>query len=275
MNIRKKTRSLTFLGVIIAIQLVMTFMHIGFIKLPFLNATILHIPVIIGAIFLGPVGGSILGLVFGILSVIMSTIEPNITSFVFSPFYSVDGNSGNMWSLVVAILPRIMIGITSYYTYYFINNFEKNKVFSYSILGVIIFVISYYAYQLGGMLNMGPIVACIIAAVVLILIVYGVYRIKSKIGSNKWFPYVAAGVVGSATNTILVMSFIYIFFGNTGAYAEVTQNGIGAIFTAIGAVVLTNGIPEAIAAALIVSSVGRALRKAFKSDFMIKKVEER
>lgn len=274
MNIRKKTRSLTFLGVIIAIQLVMTFMHIGFIKLPFLSATILHIPVIIGAIFLGPVGGGILGLVFGILSVIMSTIEPGITSFVFSPFYSVDGNSGNMWSLVVAILPRIMIGITSYYTYYFISSFEKNKAFSYSILGIMVFVITYYSYQLGGMLNMGNVVSYIVAGIVFILIVFGIYKIKTKLSSNKWFPYAAAGVVGSATNTILVMSFIYIFFGDTGAYAEISQNGIGAIFTAIGAVVLTNGIPEAIAAALIVSSVGRALRKAFKSDFMLSGTKE-
>ena len=274
MNIRKKTRSLTFLGVIIAIQLVMTFMHIGFIKLPFLSATILHIPVIIGAIFLGPIGGGILGLVFGILSVVMSTIEPGITSFVFSPFYSVDGNSGNMWSLVVAIVPRIMIGITSYYTYHFISNFEKNKVFSYSILGIMVFVISYYAYQLGGMIDMGTLVPYIAAGATFILIVYGAYKIRTKLSSNKWFPYAAAGVVGSATNTILVMSFIYIFFGNTGLYAEVSQNGIGAIFNAIGLVVLTNGIPEAIAAALIVSSVGRALRKAFKSDFMLNKKEE-
>ena len=80
MNIRRDTRSLTFLGVLIAIQLVLTFAHIGFIPLPFMKATILHIPVIIGAIFLGPVEGSILGLVFGGLSVVMNTIEPGVTS---------------------------------------------------------------------------------------------------------------------------------------------------------------------------------------------------
>ena len=210
MNIASKTKRLTFLGVIIALQMVMTFAHIGFIRLPFLNATILHIPVIIGAVLLGPIDGAILGLVFGLLSVTMATIEPNVTSFVFSPFYSLDGVSGNGFSLVVAIVPRVLIGITSYYTYKLISTRKNKKL--------------------------------------------------------RLLSYVAAGIVGSLTNTVFVMSFIYLFFGNTGAFAATMQQGISAVFWAIIAVVGTNGIPEAIASAIIVTAVCKVLSKVFISS---------
>ena len=43
---------------------------LGYIPLGFMNATIIHVPVIIGAILLGPKYGAFLGLVFGGTSVI-------------------------------------------------------------------------------------------------------------------------------------------------------------------------------------------------------------
>lgn len=208
MNIKRNTRSLTFLGVLIAIELVLTFAHIGFIPLPFMKATILHIPVIIGAIFLGPIEGSILGLVFGILSVVMNTIEPGVTSFVFSPFYTLGTTKGNVWSLVVALVPRVLVGITSYYTYQFMSKFDKTK----------------------------------------------------------WSAYIGAGIVGSLTNTVFVMSFIYLFFGQAEPYASNTAQGIGFVFKVIMGVVLTNGVPEAIVAAVLVSAIGKVLSKVFKTQ---------
>ena len=44
------------------------FTPFGYIPLGFMNATIIHVPVIIGAIILGPKYGGFLGLVFGITS---------------------------------------------------------------------------------------------------------------------------------------------------------------------------------------------------------------
>ena len=60
--------------------------------------------VIIAAFILGPLGGGILGFVFGLLSLIVMTIYPSATSFVFTPFYGI----GNGWSLVICFLPRIL-----------------------------------------------------------------------------------------------------------------------------------------------------------------------
>ena len=60
---------------------------LGYIPLGFTRATIIHIPVILGALVLGPKKGAFLGLIFGLTSLINNTMNPTVTSFVFSPFY--------------------------------------------------------------------------------------------------------------------------------------------------------------------------------------------
>ena len=134
MNTLRNTKSLALLGVLLAIELILTFTPLGLIPLGFMNATTLHIPVIIGAIFLGPIGGGILGASFGILSVITNTIRPNITSFVFSPFITISNTSGNFASLIIAIVPRILIGVVAYYVYKLVAS--KNKTIAYSLAAI-------------------------------------------------------------------------------------------------------------------------------------------
>lgn len=115
---RKKTREMTICAMFIALIIVMSFVPgLGYIPLGFMNATIIHIPVIIGAIVLGPKIGALLGFAFGLSSLIHNTLSPNLTSFVFSPFYSVGENSGNFCSIIVSIVPRVLIGIVAYYVY--------------------------------------------------------------------------------------------------------------------------------------------------------------
>ncbi len=105
-----------------AIMMVMAFTPLGYIPLPFMNATTMHIPVIIGACLLGPKTGALLGAIFGITSVVKATIQPNITSFVFTPFYSFSPQfHGGFESLVVAIAPRILIGLIAGYVFLFLK----------------------------------------------------------------------------------------------------------------------------------------------------------
>lgn len=138
MKTLKNTKALTLLSVLAAIEVILSsFTPLGFIPLGGINATTIHIPVIIGAIFLGPVAGGILGGVFGILSVITNTIRPNITSFVFSPFITISNTSGNFSSLLIAIVPRVMMGVIAYYTYKQVNKVLKNKTLAYSCAGIV------------------------------------------------------------------------------------------------------------------------------------------
>ena len=118
MKIEKRVLDMTLAAIFTAIIIMMAVVpFLGYITLGFMNATIIHVPVIIGAILLGPRYGAYFGLVFGMTSLIKATLTPNITSFVFSPFVSIGGYSGNMWSVVISLVPRILIGVAAYYVY--------------------------------------------------------------------------------------------------------------------------------------------------------------
>ena len=73
---------------------------LGYIPLGFTRATIIHIPVILGALVLGPKKGAFLGLIFGLTSLINNTMNPTVTSFVFSPFYSLGEIQGGFASIL-------------------------------------------------------------------------------------------------------------------------------------------------------------------------------
>ena len=117
MNIENKTRNLVLAAVFVAVIIIMSFTPFGYIPLGFMNATIIHVPVIIGAIILGPKYGGFLGLVFGLTSLWKNTYMPLPTSFVFSPFIKIGEFGGNFWSLVICLVPRILVGIVAYYVY--------------------------------------------------------------------------------------------------------------------------------------------------------------
>ncbi len=177
---------------------------IGYIPLGFTKATTIHIPVIIGSIILGPKRGAVLGFIFGLTSLINNTINPSLTSFVFTPFYSLGNANGNFLSLIICFVPRILVGVVPYYT-----------------------------YKLCRKLTASSVISCIIA-----------------------------GILGSLTNTILVMNMIYFFFGEIyGKVQGTTQN---ALYGAILSVIFINGVPEAIVAAIITTFVIKAIQSARK-----------
>lgn len=87
--------------------------------LPFpIKPTIVHIPVIIASIIYGPRVGATLGGLMGILSMVHNTIFLLPTSYLFSPFVE----NGSFYSVIIAVLPRILIGITPYYVYKWFNS---------------------------------------------------------------------------------------------------------------------------------------------------------
>ena len=120
MNTVKRTRDMVMMAALVAIMLLMTVVPVlGYIPLGFMNATIIHIPVIVGAILLGPKKGAVLGLVFGFTSMWKNTaLMPNLTSFVFTPFITMpDGGSGGIRSVIICLIPRMLIGVVGYYAY--------------------------------------------------------------------------------------------------------------------------------------------------------------
>ena len=97
-NIKFLTRVAAFTAIII----LLTFTPIGYIPLtPVLTITIIQIPVIIGAVLLGPVAGIILGIVWGVTALIRIPIDPlGAILFAQNPFFTA----------IVCIIPRILVG---------------------------------------------------------------------------------------------------------------------------------------------------------------------
>ncbi len=96
-----------------AIVVVLANTPLGMIQLPIIKATTTHIPVILGAVLLGPLAGGILGGVFGICSMVSNTVAPTLLSFAFSPFMSTTGVPGALKAVWIAVGCRIMIGVVS------------------------------------------------------------------------------------------------------------------------------------------------------------------
>jgi len=136
-----KTKRISFLGLLIAIEVILVFTPLGYIPIGPLRATTLHIPVIFAGIAFGVKEGALLGFIFGLSSLIINTISPTITSFVFSPFITIGENSGNFASVFIAFGPRILIGVVSGTAFRFLLNKFKNEnvaVIISSLLGALV-----------------------------------------------------------------------------------------------------------------------------------------
>lgn len=221
-NTKQAVRDSVILALFTAIVLLLAFTPVGLIDLPLIKATILHVPVIIGSVILGPKKGAFLGFVFGAASLIKNTLAPSVLSFAFSPFVPLPGlQNGSLLSLIICFVPRILVGVTPFYTVKFL-----------------LFVIE----KVSGKRNQT------------------VRSVATTI----------AAVVGAFTNTALVMGMIYVFF--KAPYAQANGISANAVLGVILGVVGTNGVPEAVAAAVISTPVCLALDKFM--DKNIKKTTE-
>ena len=105
------TRWMVSVALMAAVVILLANTPLGMIQLPIIKATTGHIPVIIGAILLGPMAGAILGAVFGVCSLISNTMAPTLLSFAFSPFMSMTGIVGAVKAVWISVGCRMMIGI--------------------------------------------------------------------------------------------------------------------------------------------------------------------
>ena len=155
------TRQMAIVGMLSGISILLGITGLGFIPIPPINATIMHVPVIIGAIIEGPVVGATIGLIFGIFSIIRAITAPNILSFA-------------LINPIVSVIPRVLIGICSFYIYKaMIGKFQPIKIAvgaligslinTFGVLGAIyIIYIDKYAHDFG--LSIPKAKAAIIAA---------------------------------------------------------------------------------------------------------------
>ena len=79
---------------------------------------------------------------------------------------------------------------------------------------------------------------------------------------NQSIGLLLTGFVGSMVNTVTVMGSIYLLFAQQ--YAQARDVGVTAVWGLIMGTVTASGIPEAIAAAVLVLALGKVLIQVFK-----------
>ena len=193
------TRYMALLAMLCGILLVMGMTGIGFIPLPVIKATTMHIPVILGAVLLGPGAGAVLGALFGLCSIWANTVTPGLLSFAFSPFMSSEGLVGVVKSIWIALGCRTLFGFAAGW----------------------------------------------------------LWKLMRKISKNDYVALPITAAISTIVHTSLVMGSIYILL--TQQYAEAKNVALSAVFGLIMGTVTASGIPEAIAAAILVTVIGKAL----------------
>ncbi len=120
---RRKAYRTAILGVLIAIIFVQSMVpFLGYIPTGFINITIIHITVIVAAIVLGPKDGAIVGLVWGIGTIIRAFTSP--TSIIDTTVFT---------NPVVAILPRVIVGLIAGWIYLWFKKNTNKKVLGMAI----------------------------------------------------------------------------------------------------------------------------------------------
>ncbi len=139
MRTRKRdTRWLVGVALFVALQLVLQLTGIGLIPLPLIRATTLHIPVIVGAVLLGPLAGAVLGGVFGLCSMWTATTAPTALSFAFSPVWAAEtsGAAGSAKAVWIALGCRIFIGVVSGWLWIALKKCKVNDLIALPVVGV-------------------------------------------------------------------------------------------------------------------------------------------
>ena len=198
------TRWMVSVALMAAIVIVLANTPLGMIQLPVIKATTVHIPVILGAILLGPSAGAILGGVFGICSLVSNTMAPTLLSFAFSPFMSTTGIPGALKAIWISVGCRVLIGLVSGW----------------------------------------------------------LWKLLERMKVNQNISLLLTGFVGSMVNTVTVMGSIYFLFAQQ--YAQAREVGVTAVWGLIMGTVTAAGIPEAIAAAVLVIALGMVLIRVFR-----------
>ena len=242
-------RRLTIIGVLGAISAVLGMTPIGFIPVGPTNATIMHIPVIIGAILEGPVVGMLVGLIFGIFSLIRAITAPTVISPVF-------------YNPLVSVLPRVLIGLTAYYSFILFKRLDR-KI---SVFALIVVWISSTLYlgnsfvskisQYGaGTVELWE----IILSGLLIITTLSIGYLSYKKFRKQAIEIVLSAAIGTLTNTVGVLGMIYIFYGKW--FVEKIGGDTAIVGKVIMGIGIANGIPEVIIAMLIVTSVVMGVKK--------------
>lgn len=125
-----KIKDITVYAVLIAIMVIMAFTPLGYIRIGTgIEITLMSIPVIVGIALSGKKNGLVLGSVFGITSFIQC--------FGMSAFGATLLSINPIFTFIVCMVPRLLMGFISGAVNDIMNKKQVNKVITYAVVSVI------------------------------------------------------------------------------------------------------------------------------------------
>lgn len=116
-----KTLYMVELALMVAIIFVMAFTPLGYLRTPGLSITFLTVPVAVGAMILGPKGGAVCGLAFGVTSLIQCFMGGSFGSMLLS--------INPLATAFTCIVPRLLEGWICGLIFSAVKNVMKNSAF--------------------------------------------------------------------------------------------------------------------------------------------------
>lgn len=216
-------RKVVIAGVMGALAIFLGWTHLGFI--PWVAGaalTIMHVPVILGAVLEGPIVGTAIGLIFGLFSLLQAVLAPT--------------GPVDVWfqNPVISVLPRLFIGVMAWLTYRAARRISPPWILF--MTGVNLGIIAALTFSLGQSNLTAALFLAGTGLGAVAALIYQALRVEKET-----FALVLAALVGTLTNTILVLGAIGLFKHLPWA--------------ALPPIAIANGLPEAALAAILTVAV--------------------
>ncbi|HHE72532.1 MAG TPA: ECF transporter S component [Chloroflexi bacterium] len=222
-----RTRRIVIAGALGAVAALLGWTRVGFI--PWFSGaslTIMHVPVIIGAVLEGPWVGVAIGFIFGAFSLLQAAIAPT--------------GPADVWftNPLLAVVPRLLIGPAAWLASVILEKRPRWGMLIAVLVGplFVVSLLQILGYQLW--------LAALLLVLENLLLAAFLWQMGQQRPEVAW---VGAGVIGSLTNTVAVLGMIGVL-----GYLP---------WAALPPIALVNGLPEAIVSGVITAAVVAGWRR--------------
>lgn len=225
---KTNTREIAIAGVMSAIAVLLAVTRLGFI--PFvagISITVMHVPVVIGAVVAGPAVGVLIGLIFGLSSMILASVAPTGPGDTF------------FTDPLVSVIPRLFIGLTAWAVYRLTQ--ATGRTWTLSLNGLLLGAVVFGVARTVGTADFALAPALGVGAGVLGLGLLAALLYRAATVHPEELALSLAAVSGTLTNTLLVLGALVV----RGYIPSALAFTVGT----------TNGPPEMTAAAIITVAV--------------------
>jgi len=108
-----------------------------YLPLGYTRAALVHIPVIVGSLILGPKKGALLGLVFALTGFLTTASDPDTSILILTPLEASGKLHDQIGTVAACFLPRILVGIIPYYVYLGMSLITEKQIPALALAGLL------------------------------------------------------------------------------------------------------------------------------------------